>query len=238
MAAIRYDDRVFPVGIKAMRRCLLEMRPDITVHGFRATFKTWATERTGFPREVIETALAHAVGNAVEAAYQRGDLFEKRRRLMRSLLRNLRGGIRLTLLLRVQRDEFMGTGEAFAALVLLNLLVLFLTAVADVGIRGELSYQELPRVLMAVPLLLAFGLIAVHITGDRQALLTLAVALMAAAAVINFGLGLLGLALKHAGLPARYWQWVFYLPTSKWPSSAIRSSSLRAPAIFPSWRRW
>jgi integrase len=57
-------------------------RADVTVHGFRATFKTWATERTGFPREVIETALAHAVGNAVEAAYQRGDLFDKRRRLM------------------------------------------------------------------------------------------------------------------------------------------------------------
>jgi integrase len=54
----------------------------ITTHGFRATFKTWATEYTKFPREVIETALAHTVGSKVETAYQRGDLFEKRRKLM------------------------------------------------------------------------------------------------------------------------------------------------------------
>jgi integrase len=54
----------------------------LTAHGFRATFKTWATERTNFPREVIEAALAHVAGNKVEAAYQRGDVFDKRRRLM------------------------------------------------------------------------------------------------------------------------------------------------------------
>jgi integrase len=57
-------------------------RLDLTVHGFRATFKTWATERSNFPREVVETALAHTVGDDTERAYQRGDLFEKRRRLM------------------------------------------------------------------------------------------------------------------------------------------------------------
>jgi integrase len=54
----------------------------ITTHGFRSTFRTWAAEQTGFPREVVEAALAHVIGNKVEAAYQRGDLFEKRRRLM------------------------------------------------------------------------------------------------------------------------------------------------------------
>jgi integrase len=57
-------------------------RDDVTAHGFRSTFRDWAAERTNFPREVVETALAHSVGNAVEAAYRRGDLFEKRRRLM------------------------------------------------------------------------------------------------------------------------------------------------------------
>jgi integrase len=57
-------------------------RGDLTAHGFRATFKTWATERGQFPREVVEAALAHVVGDKVEAAYQRGDLFDKRRRLM------------------------------------------------------------------------------------------------------------------------------------------------------------
>jgi integrase len=55
---------------------------DITVHGFRSSFRDWAAERTSFPREVAEMALAHAIPNAVEAAYRRGDLFEKRRQLM------------------------------------------------------------------------------------------------------------------------------------------------------------
>ena len=57
-------------------------RPDITVHGFRSSFRDWAAETTAHPNHVVEMALAHAVGNAVEAAYRRGDLFEKRRRLM------------------------------------------------------------------------------------------------------------------------------------------------------------
>jgi integrase len=58
-------------------------RGGLTVHGFRSTFSDWCAEKTGFPSEVREMALAHAVGNKVEAAYRRGDLFEKRRELMR-----------------------------------------------------------------------------------------------------------------------------------------------------------
>ena len=54
----------------------------MTAHGFRSSFRTWAAECTGFPREVVEAALAHVTGNRVEAAYQRGDLFDKRRQLM------------------------------------------------------------------------------------------------------------------------------------------------------------
>jgi integrase len=54
---------------------------EATVHGFRSCFMDWATEQTNFPSEVREMALAHAVGDKVEAAYRRGDLFEKRRRL-------------------------------------------------------------------------------------------------------------------------------------------------------------
>jgi integrase len=57
-------------------------RKDLTAHGFRSTFSDWAAERTAYPREVVEMALAHAVENKVEAAYRRGDLFEKRRNLM------------------------------------------------------------------------------------------------------------------------------------------------------------
>lgn len=57
-------------------------RDDLTAHGFRSTFKDWASEQTNFAREVAEAALAHVVGDKVEAAYRRGDLFEKRRKLM------------------------------------------------------------------------------------------------------------------------------------------------------------
>jgi integrase len=57
-------------------------RDDLTAHGFRATFKTWASERTSFQNEIVEAAMAHVVGSKVEQAYRRGDMFEKRRRLM------------------------------------------------------------------------------------------------------------------------------------------------------------
>jgi integrase len=57
-------------------------RDDLTAHGFRSTFRDWAAERTNYPGEVAEMALAHAVGNKVEAAYRRGDMFDKRRRFM------------------------------------------------------------------------------------------------------------------------------------------------------------
>lgn len=56
--------------------------PDITVHGFRSSFRDWAGEATSFPREVTEAALAHTVGDEVERAYRRGDALEKRRKLM------------------------------------------------------------------------------------------------------------------------------------------------------------
>ena len=56
--------------------------PGATVHGFRSTFKDWAAEQTAYPNELSEIALAHAVTDKVEAAYRRGDMMEKRRRLM------------------------------------------------------------------------------------------------------------------------------------------------------------
>jgi integrase len=55
---------------------------NLTAHGFRSTFRDWAAEQTDFPRDVAEMALAHAIADRVEAAYRRGDLFEKRRQLM------------------------------------------------------------------------------------------------------------------------------------------------------------
>lgn len=73
-----------PLSNMAMDAVLRRMsyKDRATVHGFRSTFRDWAAERTNFPSEVVEMALAHAVGDKVEAAYRRGDLFEKRRRLM------------------------------------------------------------------------------------------------------------------------------------------------------------
>jgi integrase len=87
----REDGWVFPggrAGKPLSNMALLElmrgMRPDdgFVPHGFRSTFRDWASERTAFPHEVCEMALAHAIPNKVESAYRRGDLFEKRRRLM------------------------------------------------------------------------------------------------------------------------------------------------------------
>jgi integrase len=72
-----------PLSDKAMTMLLWRLgRRDITTHGFRSTFRDWAAERTSYPNHVAEMALAHAVPSAVEAAYRRGDLFDKRRKLM------------------------------------------------------------------------------------------------------------------------------------------------------------
>ena len=87
---MRTSDFVFPgtahgkpLSGMAMAMQLRRMKADdITVHGFRSTFRDWASETTSFPHEVCEQALAHAIGNKTEAAYRRGDLFEKRRKLM------------------------------------------------------------------------------------------------------------------------------------------------------------
>jgi integrase len=72
-----------PLSNMAMLALLARLeRDDLTVHGFRSTFRDWVEETTNFPGSVAEAALAHVVGDKVEAAYRRGDLFEKRRRLM------------------------------------------------------------------------------------------------------------------------------------------------------------
>jgi integrase len=89
MHAVRSGPYVFPgqrLGQPLSQMALLMLlrrlgRTDLTVHGFRSTFADWCAERTNFASELREMALAHAVGNKVEAAYRRGDLFEKRRQL-------------------------------------------------------------------------------------------------------------------------------------------------------------
>ena len=72
-----------PLSSMAMIMQLRRMnRTDITVHGFRSTFRDWASEQTSFPHETCEHALAHRISDKAEAAYRRGDQFEKRRELM------------------------------------------------------------------------------------------------------------------------------------------------------------
>jgi len=66
----------------AMLEMLRGLRPGVTVHGFRSSFRDWAAERTNYQNHIVEMALAHVIGDKVEASYRRGDLFEKRRRLM------------------------------------------------------------------------------------------------------------------------------------------------------------
>jgi integrase len=66
----------------AMLELLRSLRSGVTVHGFRSSFKDWASEATHTPNMVSEAALAHVVGDKTEAAYRRGDLFQKRRKLM------------------------------------------------------------------------------------------------------------------------------------------------------------
>jgi integrase len=90
MSAVRVSEFVFP-GMKREKpitdRALLMLLRGmdyghVVTHGFRSTFRDWAAESTSFPNHVVEMALAHTVSDKVEAAYRRGDLFEKRRKLM------------------------------------------------------------------------------------------------------------------------------------------------------------
>jgi integrase len=90
LAEIRTGDFVFlgqrknrPLSGRAMNAALQRMTADtVTVHGFRSSFRDWAGNETSYPRDLIETALAHVIGDKAEQAYRRSDALEKRRRLM------------------------------------------------------------------------------------------------------------------------------------------------------------
>ena len=73
-----------PLSDMTLAAVLKRLNVPATVHGFRSTFRDWAEEATGFPREVKEAALALTLRDKVEAAYRRTDLFEKRRDMMDS----------------------------------------------------------------------------------------------------------------------------------------------------------
>lgn len=88
-AGLRPNDHLFwgkspdrPLSNMAMSMLLRRMVPNVTVHGFRSSFRDWAAEVSAFSHEVCEMALAHTIPNKAEAAYRRGDLLDKRRELM------------------------------------------------------------------------------------------------------------------------------------------------------------
>ena len=89
LAEIKTGDFVFsgqrknrPLSDRAMNATLHRMKADGTVHGFRSSFRDWAGNETSYPRDLIETALAHVIGDKAEQAYRRSDALEKRRKLM------------------------------------------------------------------------------------------------------------------------------------------------------------
>jgi len=90
-ATLRENDFVFPGRVSGQPvRIDAQMKPieklgfkgKVTAHGFRSAFRDWAAEQTNFPREIAEASLAHAIGDATERAYQRGDFIAKRRQIM------------------------------------------------------------------------------------------------------------------------------------------------------------
>ena len=114
MKAERVNDHPFvvpggrpgkPLSNMAMLKLLGRMdRGELTAHGFRSSFRDWAAECTSFPQEVAEMALAHTVSDKVEAAYRRGDMFQKRRELMEAWARYAEGSEGNVLPLRLQAD--------------------------------------------------------------------------------------------------------------------------------------
>ncbi len=85
------DDLIFPglahakpISEASLLKIVKQDHPTLTVHGFRSSFRDWCAEQTSYPREVAEAALAHTLKDKTEAAYQRSDMFEKRRKLMDS----------------------------------------------------------------------------------------------------------------------------------------------------------
>jgi integrase len=77
------NDKTKPIVAHSLRKALHRHGGDsVTVHGFRSAFRTWGSERTNAPRELLEVALAHDIGDATEQAYNRTDLIEKRRKVM------------------------------------------------------------------------------------------------------------------------------------------------------------
>ncbi len=98
LAALRRDDLLFPgtvpgrpIGGTGLLELLHQLRPGVTVHGFRSGFRTYVSEATHYDPEIAKASLAHTIDDKTDAAYQRGDLFEKRREVLQDWGRYLEG---------------------------------------------------------------------------------------------------------------------------------------------------
>ena len=143
----------------------------------------------------------------------------RRRSAWGALWGNLLAGGRLSLLRRVSPGDFMVSADAFALLVVLNLLVFFVIGLMSVGFEGEFNLQELPRALMHVPLTLAFGLVVERGSARRGSMPLVSVALAAAGVVVSVGIGLLDLFLQHQYLflpSPRHWDVLFVGSIAWW----------------------
>jgi integrase len=94
-----------PMSNMVLLMTMRRMKSAYTVHGFRSAFRDWASERTTFAREICEAALAHIVKDKTEAAYRRGDLFEKRRELMAAWARFVEGAAATLIQLKPARTH-------------------------------------------------------------------------------------------------------------------------------------
>lgn len=143
--------------------------------------------------------------------------------------RNIRGGWRLSLLRRVGREDFTATADAFALLVVLNLLVLLALGLMSVGLRGEFNLYELPRALMFVPLTLGFGLLVERGGARHGTMLLVSVALVAAGTVLTVVFGTLDLLLQvqYLFVPSqRHWD-ILLFTSIVWWSIVVIAGVLR-----------
>jgi integrase len=94
-----------PLSDMTLTAVLRRMGLTETAHGMRSAFRDWCSESTNYPREVAEKSLAHTIGNAVEAAYRRGDLMAKRTRLMRDWAAYLAAPVTMATVTPIQKKR-------------------------------------------------------------------------------------------------------------------------------------
>jgi hypothetical protein len=147
--------------------------------------------------------------------------------VLRAIARALRGGARLVALRRVSRDDFAAVPEVFAALVSIDMLVMFAFAIAAFGIRGELKIYEVSRALMYVPMVLLVGMLARRLDPGSE-LLRLPIALASASVIMNVIGSVLYVLAQHQLLPfvETYWFFIDYVMLA-WSAAIVTNAGWR-----------